>query len=162
MDTFSAHQFDHVTVLGKQRNRRGRLAFEDAFEVFGQRKTGTLHFIRGIVAAQLGALDKLLRHSLHGAQHLGRGCKPDHLQRTHRLVQLLTRNAELTRVQLCQIRAACQFCVAHEPAHGFGGTIQRFFQLVKNPGQWAQIVVCHFIVDRGSFVRLHGFVHSCE
>ena len=92
MDTVAAHQFEHIAVLREQGDRRRRFTLEHAFQVFGQRKAGTLDLVGRVVAAQLRALDKLLRQRFHGAQNLGRCAQADHLQRAYCLVQLLARD----------------------------------------------------------------------
>ena len=92
VDTVAAHQFEHIAVLREQGDRRRRFTLEHAFQVFGQRKAGTLDLVGRVVAAQLRALDKLLRQRFHGAQNLGRCAQADHLQRAYCLVQLLARD----------------------------------------------------------------------
>ena len=162
VDAFAVNHFQHIAVLHKQRHRRAGLALQHALKVLCQRETGLLHFVGGIVAAQLWPLNELLRQGLHRAQHFGRSAEPDHLQGTHGLVQLLARDAQLAGVQAGEVRTAGQFGIAHESPHGLGGAVQGFFQFLQHPGQRPQV-----IGDGGfGFVwdcdGLHGWIGSCR
>ena len=86
MHALLANQLQHVAVLREQGHRRSRLAAQHTFQVFDQGKAGTLDLGGGVLAASLGAFDKLLRQGLHGAQHLGRLGQAHHLEGTDSLV----------------------------------------------------------------------------
>ena len=139
MDTVASHQFEHVAVLREQCHRRGGLAFEHSFQIFRQREAGTLYLVRGILTAQLRALHEFLRQGFHAAQYLGRSTQAHHFQRSHGLVQLLARYAQLARIELRQVRTPRQLGVAHEPPQRLGCAIQRFPKFVQHPGQRAQV-----------------------
>ena len=162
MHAFTSHQFQHLTVLREQRHRRRRLALQHAFEVFSQGKTGTLHLVCRIVAAQLGPLDKLLCQRLHDAQHFRGSAQTDHLEGTDRLVQLLARNPQLAGIQVGQVGTARQLSVTHEAAQGLGGAVERLAELVQDPRERPQVARGQFTFTRRSNVCLHLVVHSCQ
>ena len=162
MDAVSASQFHHLAVLRKQGHGRRGFPLEHTLQIFGQRKTGTLHLGGGVVTAQFRALDKLLRECFHRTQHLGGSSQPDHLERTHSLMQLLAGDAQLAGIHFSQIRATRLFRVAYEPAQRLGGTIQRLSQLVQYPSQGAQVIGGGFVCARCRTVGLHLLVHSCD
>ncbi len=87
--TLGCSQFLNFAVLGKQSHRLHRLVVQHGFEVFDQGKTGALDLGRRRFVAGLRTLDKALHGGLHGAEHMGWRAQADHLQRPHRLVQLL-------------------------------------------------------------------------
>ena len=116
--------FSNVTVLCKQSHSAGSFAFEHAFQIFCQCKTGPLHFIGRFITALLGPLHKFLRQRFHHAHDLGRTAEAHHLQCANRLVQLLTGDAQMAGIQARQVGAARQICVAHKTAHRLGGTVQ--------------------------------------
>ena len=117
-------QVQNVAVLRKQRNRGELPAFEHRLQIVRQRKTCPLHLLCRLVAAKLGFLDKLLHQGFHGAQHPGWHLEADHLQGTHRLMQLLARNPQLAPVQRGQIRAPRQFGIVHIATQGPGGRVE--------------------------------------
>ena len=160
MHTVIPHQFQHVAVLRKQRHRRRIFPLEHTFEVFDQSEAGLFYLVDSIIAAKLGPLHKPLGECLHGAQHLGRCGLTHHLEGANGLMKLLPCDAQLTRIQRGQIRPARQLGVPHKSLQGACRTIQRFAQLVQNPGQWPQVTSRHFMGASQGSVCLHGFVRS--
>ena len=152
MHPVSTGKLHHRTVLRKQRNRRSLLPLEHAFEVFGQRETGALQARSRIITAQLGPLNKLLRKRFHSPKHFGRRDHPHHFQCAHGLVQLLASDAQVAGVELGQVGAAGQFCVANKAAHGLGCAVKGLSQLIQYPSQGAQIAVGRF--DLGACNRI--------
>ena len=124
MDTIGTHQPLNIAVLRKQRDRRNRLVRQHAFKVFGQCKTGLLDLGRGILAAQLGMLDKFLDRRFHGTQNQCRCTQTHHLKCTYRLMQLLTGNTQLTGIKRCQVGPTRQLGVANKTFQGLGGAVQ--------------------------------------
>ena len=78
-----------------------------------QRKTGALNFSGGCFVAQLGTRDELLHRIFHAAQHDCGAGEAHHLQRAHRLVQLLAGDSQLPGVYTGQVRTACQIGIPH-------------------------------------------------
>ena len=139
MDAISAAQIEQGLVLREQRDRRSRFALEQAFQIFVKREAGALEATCDGVVAQLGALHTFLRQGLHRPQKLGGRLQPDHLQRAHRLVQLLAGDAQVARVEQAGVRAVGQLGIAHKATHRLGRAIQRLVQLFQNPRQRPQI-----------------------
>jgi len=125
VNTVPANQVHHLAVLRKQRHSRSIAALEYTLEVLRQGKTRTFDLVGRIVTAQFGPLDKLLCQRLHRAQNLGGCAKPDHLQCTDRLMQLLAGDPKLAGVELGKIRSARQFGIAHETPQRLARTVQR-------------------------------------
>ncbi len=152
MDAVAASELLHVLVLGKQGNRRDRLAVQHAFEEFGQREAGALDLRGRRFAARLRPLDELLHRRFHGAQDQRGGPQAHHLERADRLVQLLAGDAQLAVVDRGHVLAARQGRVAHEAPQGRRRGLERLAQLVEHPGQRAEVLGRQ--VDVGSC--LHG------
>ena len=140
MNALCAHQLQHIAVLGKQGHGRHRLVGQHAFEVLGQRKAGVFDFPDGVLAAMLRLLHELLHSRFHGAQHQHRPGQAHHLQRTHRLMELLAGNAQLAGVNGSQIGATRRFSVPGKTFEGFGCAVERLADLVKHPSQRAQVI----------------------
>ena len=141
VNTISTRQGLGIAVLRKQRHRRHGFAGQHGFQVFDQRKTGTLDDGGSVIAAGLGALHKLLHRRFHGPQHQRRRTHAHHFQRAAGLVQLLARNAQGASVQRRQIGLACYLGITHKAPHRLDSTVQRFAQLVKHPSQRTQVLI---------------------
>ena len=109
----------------------------------------------GCITAKLRALHKFLCQCFHAAQHSGRHFEPHHFQSSYGLVQLLSSNAQLTGIQRRQIRPTCKFGIAHKTLQRLDGTIKRFAQFIKHPGQRAQIRLDGCIFNRLRRFRMH-------
>ena len=153
VDPVGARQLLRVAVLREQGDRRNRLAEQQSFEVFGQRKAGALELGGSRLAAQLRPLDKLLHRRFHAAQHVGRRAHPHHFEGADSLVQLLAGDAQLAVVNRCHVRAAGEVGIADKTAQGGRSGVQRLAQLVQHPRQRAKVICCQVQVG---FVDLHG------
>ncbi len=140
MNAISPDQALNITVLRKQGNGGYRLVCQDTFEILRQGKTCEFNFGRSVLAALLRTLDKSLHCRLHGAQNQRRRAQAHHLKRAHGLMQLLTRNTQLTGIQRGKVRTTRQFGIPDKTLQRLGRAIQRLAQFVQYPGQRAQII----------------------
>jgi len=142
MDAFDAQPLLHVTVLGKQADRRHLMARQHRLQVFADGKAGTLDHADGVVGATRRGLDERLRHGLQGPHHQRHRCHAHHLKGSGGLVHLLARQAQRTHIGTGQLGAMAQRSLAHMAAQGLDRAIKGFAQFVQHPGQRAQVMIC--------------------
>jgi len=140
MNAVGSHQLLNIAVLGKQGHGGKGLVGQYAFEILSQGEAGVLDFGDRVPAAQLRLLQELLYSGLHGTQHHGRLRKTDHFQYANRLMELLAGGAQLAGVRSTQIRTARCFSLFSKSLQRLGGSLQRFAELVEDPGQRPQVI----------------------
>ena len=139
MHAVRAGQFLHRTVLGEQRQRRHRLAREQAGQVVEQRERGLLQRVDGRSVELDRAAGELLQRSLAGAQHLRRRGQAHEFQRAHALVDLRARAAQHARIDRVGVRIGDRVRFLEIAAHRLVRRLERTAQLVMDPGQRRQV-----------------------
>ncbi|MHB1113554.1 MAG: hypothetical protein ACYC03_10115 [Acidovorax defluvii] len=99
MSTLATRQCLGIPVLREQGYCRRGFATQYVFKVFNERETGTLDDCRRFIRALLRTLHKFLNSRFHGTQDQRWRTHAHHFKRPARLVQLLPRNAQSTRIQ---------------------------------------------------------------
>ena len=130
MNPVSVHQFLHFAVLGKQRDRGHRPIGQHALQIFCQGEASTLDFCSRFKIAMLWLLYKFLNCGFHGAQNQRRSRQADHFKGAYRLMQLLPRNTQLTRIKCGQVRTACRLSISDETFKRLVGAFERLAELV--------------------------------
>ncbi len=139
----------------EQGHRLHRLVVEHGLEILDQREAGTFDPGRCLFVTGVGLLHEALKRGFHATQHLRRRAQADDFERSHVLVQLLTRHAQRSRIDRLQIAVARLLVLTHESPNGLVGRIERFAQLFENPGERPEIGVGQVL--EGGFGRFgHG------
>ena len=140
VDALGAGGFLHGAVLREHRQRRHRLAGQQAGEIVEQRERSVLDLLddRRRELVRLG--DELLHQRLAGAQHQRGLGQADQLERAGALVDGAARTAQHGRVDGVDVGAADRLGLLQAAAQRLVRRLEGAAQFVLHPGQGAQVI----------------------